>query len=80
MRIVIEAMHGLGDMVCILPMIRFVRDKYPDAEITVITKFARKAEIYNVHVINNEFRSARCRFLNIKILLGGLVLKNYDVK
>lgn len=45
MQIIIEAMHGLGDVVCTLPMIRFVRDKYPDAEITVITKFASGRDI-----------------------------------
>lgn len=54
MRIVIEAMHGLGDTVCILPMIRFVRDKYPEAEITVITKFASGRDIILASYIRIE--------------------------
>lgn len=44
-KILIEAMHGLGDTVCILPMIQSVRQAFPDAELTVLTKFSAGKEI-----------------------------------
>lgn len=40
MKILIEALHGLGDMVCMLPMIRAVRENYPKAYIAVVVKIA----------------------------------------
>ncbi len=39
MKILIEALHGIGDMVCALPMISRIREKWSDAEITVLIKF-----------------------------------------
>lgn len=36
MNIVIEIMHGMGDVVCMLPLIKEVRNKYIDANITVL--------------------------------------------
>lgn len=36
MKILIEMMHGMGDLVCALPMIKDVREKYPNAYITVL--------------------------------------------
>ncbi len=39
MKILIEAMHGLGDTVCMLPMIRLVREAFPKAYILVLVKF-----------------------------------------
>lgn len=35
-KIFIEAMHGLGDVVCMLPMMKAVRRTFPDASITVM--------------------------------------------
>lgn len=39
MKILIEALHGLGDTVNMLPVIRAIRDEYPEAYITVLIKF-----------------------------------------
>ncbi len=39
MKILIESLHGIGDMVCALPMISRIRENWPDAEITVLIKF-----------------------------------------
>lgn len=35
-KILIESMHGMGDLVCILPLIREVREYYPNAYIAVM--------------------------------------------
>lgn len=45
MKILIEALHGLGDTVCMLPMIRFVRETYPKAFIAVLLKFPAAGDI-----------------------------------
>lgn len=82
MKIIIETMHGLGDMVCTLPMICFVRNNYPDAEITVITKFASGKEI----LLASHIRIDKIVILNVyknllestKILLG-LREQKFDV-
>lgn len=39
MKILIEALHGLGDTVCLLPMIAKVRSLYPEANITLLIKY-----------------------------------------
>ena len=36
MKILIEAMHGMGDLVCILPMIKEIQTNYPNADITIL--------------------------------------------
>lgn len=36
MKILIEAMHGMGDLVCTLPMIKEVQTNYPNADITIL--------------------------------------------
>lgn len=45
MKILIEALHGLGDTVCMLPMIRLVRKTYPEAYIVVLLKFPAAGDI-----------------------------------
>lgn len=45
MKILIEALHGLGDTVCMLPMISLLRQTYPDAFIVVLLKFPAAGEI-----------------------------------
>lgn len=39
MKILIEAMHGLGDTVCILPTIRAIKLTYPNAQLTILVKY-----------------------------------------
>lgn len=45
MKILIEALHGLGDTVCMLPMISLVRKTYPAAYIVVLLKFSAAGDI-----------------------------------
>lgn len=44
-RILIEVLHGLGDTVCAIPMIKKIRDTFPEAYILVLTKFCGAKEI-----------------------------------
>ena len=45
MKILVELMHGMGDTVCALPMLKVLRMNFPNSEITVLTKFASAADI-----------------------------------
>lgn len=45
MKILLELMHGMGDTVCALPMLKVLRMSFPNSEITVLTKFASAADI-----------------------------------
>ena len=36
MKILIEAMHGMGDVVCMIPKFEFIAIKYPQAEFTIL--------------------------------------------
>lgn len=38
-------MHGMGDTVCALPMLKVLRMSFPNSEITVLTKFASASDI-----------------------------------
>lgn len=44
-KILVELMHGMGDTVCALPMLKVLRMNFPDSEITVLIKFASTADI-----------------------------------
>lgn len=56
MKIVIEAMHGLGDVVCMIPMMKEIRESYRDAEITVLVNNKGSAEILKCARLNiNDF-------------------------
>lgn len=60
MKILIEAMHGMGDVVCMLPMIKEVKTNFPNAELTVLVNrnytkdilFCSGLGIYDVRVID----------------------------
>lgn len=45
MKILVELMHGMGDTVCALPMLKVLRMSFPNSEITVLTKFASASDI-----------------------------------
>ena len=47
MKILVEMLHGLGDTVCALPMLKAVRNNYSEAEIVVITKGKANIDIIN---------------------------------
>lgn len=44
-KILVEILHGLGDTVCALPMLYTIRQSYPNAEITVLTKTLQGKQI-----------------------------------
>lgn len=44
-KIFIELFHGLGDTVCALPMLKVLRDNYPDAYILIAVKGQAQADI-----------------------------------
>lgn len=39
-KILVELMHGMGDTVCAIPMLAVLRQHFPQAELTVLTKFS----------------------------------------
>lgn len=45
-KILIEMKHGLGDCVCMLPAIRAVRDKFPDAYLALLINGKANEEIF----------------------------------
>lgn len=45
MKIFVEMFHGLGDTVCALPMLKVLRDNYPDAYILIAVKGQAQADI-----------------------------------
>lgn len=50
-KILIELMHGIGDTVCSLPMLKLLRESFPNSEITVLVKFAVARDIlYASHI------------------------------
>ncbi len=46
LKILIEMKHGLGDCVCMLPAIRAVREKFPDAYIAMLVEGKANEEIF----------------------------------
>lgn len=61
MKILIEAMHGLGDVVCTLPMIENVRIAYPQEDITVLVNSIGAKEI----IENGNFRIDRIIVMHV---------------
>lgn len=45
MKIIVEMLHGLGDVVCCLPMLQAIIVQYPNAEVVVLVKFKSTREI-----------------------------------
>lgn len=45
-------MHGIGDTVCAIPMLKVLRDNYPEAEIVVLTKSNTGKDIIEASHIN----------------------------
>ena len=55
MKILVELLHGLGDTVCALPMLKITRDNYPNAEIYVVVKSKAQADlVYASRIKINE--------------------------
>lgn len=66
-RILVELLHGLGDTVCAIPMLKVLREHYQDARIDVVCKFdicvqilkcsdVRIDNYYVLNVYNNPLR------------------------
>ena len=51
-KILVELMHGIGDTVCAIPMLKVLRDNYPEAEIVVLTKSDAGKDIIEASHIN----------------------------
>lgn len=51
MKILIEAMHGLGDTVCMLPTIKAIKLKYPNARLTILVKYNINKQIIEISKI-----------------------------
>lgn len=51
-KILVELMHGIGDTVCAIPMLKVLRDNYPEAEIVVLTKSDAGKDIIAASHIN----------------------------
>lgn len=45
LKILVELMHGMGDTVCAIPMLAVLRQHFPQAELTVLTKFPLENDI-----------------------------------
>lgn len=54
MNILIEAMHGLGDTVCMLPTIKEIKRVYPNSKLTILLKFYTNKEIIDASRIEYE--------------------------
>lgn len=44
-KILVELLHGIGDIVCAVPMLRALRNKFPLARIDVVVKFQTCADV-----------------------------------
>ena len=54
-RILVELLHGLGDTVCAIPMLKVLREHYQEARIDVVCKFDVCAQILrcsDIHIDN----------------------------
>lgn len=77
MKILIEVMHGMGDVVCALPMIKEVRTRYPDSELTVLVN--RKATVDIIKCADVKVEHCFCIDIHadiIKALRQCLYLRN----
>lgn len=78
-KILVELMHGIGDTVCAIPMLKVLRGNHPEAEIVVLTKSnAGKDIIKSSHIgIDNVYVFDIYKNLgySIKFLLR---LRNYQ--
>lgn len=54
MNILIEALHGLGDTVCMLPTIRAIKHVYPNSKLTILLKFNINKEIIDASRIEYD--------------------------
>lgn len=46
-KFLIEMKHGLGDCVCMIPVVTAIRQKYPDSYIAMIVNGDSNVEIFN---------------------------------
>lgn len=82
MKILIEAMHGLGDVVCIIPMIKEIRGFYHDAEISILVNSQGAIDILKSSGIDiKDFVVIKAHNYKIKALKQCLKLRKrkYDL-
>lgn len=82
MKVLIEMMHGMGDLVCALPMIKDVREKYPDAYITVLVNKKSNVDIIKCSgVFINECLAVEAHERKLEALYKCLTLRKekYDL-
>ena len=80
-KILIVVRHQMGDMLCASPMMRSLRDFYPDAHITLVTKKStRFDEIFkNNNSPINEVKNYEHGFENFLYLVKELKDEEYDL-
>ena len=83
LKILIEMKHGLGDCVCMLPAIKAVREKYPNAYIAMIVNSKANEEIFrhgNVKIDRYHYFSLK-NYSKISTLntLAELFLTRFDI-
>lgn len=81
-KILIEAMHGLGDVVCMLPMMKEIREAFPDAFMTVmvnkpmVTDLLMSSDVRIDEVISINAHEDKIAFLKECCKLRG---RKYDL-
>lgn len=81
-KILIECMHGMGDLVCILPLIKEVRDSYPRAYITVLinnSSFVDILECSNIKIDRIISINAHKNLIKFIKLCFELRQERYDI-
>lgn len=73
--------HQIGDIICATPMMRALRNSYPDAHITLVTKAAsRFEEIFTgENKIADDVKKYEFGLENFIVLIRALRLRRYDL-
>ena len=66
-------MHGIGDTVCAIPMLKVLRDNYPEAEIVVLTKSNAGKDIIESSYINIDKVHVFDIYKNLRHSIGFLL-------
>lgn len=76
MKILVEVMHGMGDVVCALPMLKEIKTYYPESELTVLVNKSEVVDIISCSDVNVEhFVCINSHINKIKVLRQCLGLR-----